>query len=173
MLVREAISEGVLWPGRPRESPAQACEGEYALASSRLTNTAHPACPSPALAALGCTQSGARVEPPSDFPPCHQEGRLSRNGDPEPHAAARECACPFTPAPSPAATQVGPDCEGGGRHGRRESSFSPATRTPGAAQARGSGRRDCPLLTPRRAGPERAGSRDSGPGVQPRGLRAS
>lgn len=73
-------------------------------------------------------------------------------------------------APPPRdATQVGPDCEGGGLQGRREGGFGPATRTSGAAQDRALGRRDSPLLAPRRVGPKRTGSRDSGPGVSPGG----
>lgn len=62
VFVREAISEGVLWLGRPRERDWHRCrEGEYALVSSRFTKTAHPAC-SPACApgALGC-----RVQSPN------------------------------------------------------------------------------------------------------------
>lgn len=62
VFVREAISEGVLWLGWPRERDWHRCrEGEYALVSSRFTKTAHPAC-SPACApgALGC-----RVQSPN------------------------------------------------------------------------------------------------------------
>lgn len=91
MLVREAISEGVLWPGRPRESPARACEGEYALVSSRLTNTAHPACLSPALAAPGCTQSGARfpTPPPRGAPAQKRGSGTPRCRTRSPHARSR------------------------------------------------------------------------------------
>lgn len=135
VFVREAISEGVLWLGRPRERDGHKCrEGEYALVSSRFTKTAHPACPPPpacALVALGHTDSRAQIETPPHTPQafytmakshaCPEVGKL---------AGWAPSACPWVchpPPPPQDVTQVGPDCEGGGLHGRQESGFGPAT----------------------------------------------
>lgn len=64
VFVREAISEGVLWLGWPRERPARCREGEYALVSSRFTKTAHPVCSHlPRRSGLH-GQARAQIQPP-------------------------------------------------------------------------------------------------------------
>lgn len=126
-------------------------EGEYALVSSRFTNTAHPACPP----SLGSGSSGLhRVQSPNLAPrtlhPTARSHIWSGMGNLELPATR---ACPWghhTVSPTPEdTTQVGPDCEGGGLRGRQQSGFGPATREPPGRPRTGSGREGTPHFSPR------------------------
>lgn len=101
-------------------------EGEYTLVSSRFTKTAHPACPH-VPQWLWASQT---VQSPNSAPqilhPTAKRHICPEMGNPEPRAATQMSMLPTTPTLSRDIMQVGPDCEGGGLHGRQESSFGPA-----------------------------------------------
>lgn len=78
VFVREAISEGVLWLGRPRERDGHECrEGEYTLVSSRFTKTAHPACPPPTSLCPSSSRPHGLQSPNRDTPPPPVPRKLS------------------------------------------------------------------------------------------------
>ena len=61
--------------------------------------------------------------------------------------APPQCAHPRHSAPSQEVTQVGPDCEGGGRQGRQESGLAHPRKPPGRPRA-GSGGEGAPHFVP-------------------------
>lgn len=78
-------------------------KGEYALASSRFTKTAHPACSPPAPVALGCMSSPEPKFSPPNSPLHGQEAHLPEMVSPESRAAAHVCLY-FCPSPPPLKT---------------------------------------------------------------------
>lgn len=157
-------------------------EGEYALVSSGFTKTAHPACPlACAPAALGCADRPEYKFSPLNCAPRCRVAHLPRNVEygttPLPPHTARPCAHPRCLAPSRQVTQVGPDCEGGGLQGRRESGFGPATRTsePPGRPRTGSGGEGTPHFSPQDGwGPRELAAETQGQAYpHPRGVRAS
>lgn len=152
------VSEGGLWLGRPPERPAE-CR-KVSTSWSRASSQIQPTLRAPTRpAGLGCTDGPE---------PCVPQDPLLTPAPAPPAACLTSAhACPALSKTSRRLGWIVMDATPRSPRKRLRPRHAKLRGGPG----QGVGGRDSPLLAPRRVGPERSSSRDSGPGVSP-GLRA-
>lgn len=150
-------------------------EGEYALVSSRFTNTAHPACPPAwAPAALGCTESRAQISPPelSTPWPGATSGQEWGIWSSLPPVLVRGAVTP-SPPPLKIPRRLGRIVKEAASVVVNKAALAQPHANLRGGPGQGVGEKGLPTSHPETGGARENWQQDSGPGISPWGLRAS